>query len=449
MWCNQSVNLIHFSYMIDQMQAASPSRPEIFHMFDPHEPLRPGDPRYVECSTERGSTGLLGKMEKMIRLASGHTCQLLSGHRGCGKTTELFRLGKELSDVKSGQRYFVVYCESDLYIDLNDVEYVDVLIAVARQLWADMRQHKMAIKSNSLIRLIDDLKAILTSEVNPNKFDVDMGIGKLGFEIKKNPDNRHLLRAHLRPRATTFLEAINELICETQELLAAHGYSGIVMIVDNLDRVFRHKMAALDRSNLDSLFIDAGEYLRGLSCHMIYTAPPALIYSASGPQLASLFGTAPNMLPMIPTQRRNGTHYENGTCKLIEFIARRVAAAGVELSAAFDSNETIRRICFASGGYERLMMTLVRSARAYVESLPLTLTAAEQAIRDTKHGYVHAIRTQEQWAVLRRMSQSKRIGGTEDYLQLLESFAVLEYLDDDGPWYDVNPILREAREFQD
>ena len=64
---------------------------KIVNEFDPISPLQPNDRRYVECSDERGSVDLFKSLAKSIRRSKKRTCQLLSGHRGCGKTTELYR----------------------------------------------------------------------------------------------------------------------------------------------------------------------------------------------------------------------------------------------------------------------------------------------------------------------------------------------------------------------
>jgi pantothenate kinase-related protein Tda10 len=87
---------------------------KIYNAFDPKESLLPDDPRYVECSEARGSVRLLSRMADTVK-ADKPTCQLLSGHRGCGKTTELTRLRRLLEE----SFYVVVYCEVDDYTDVN------------------------------------------------------------------------------------------------------------------------------------------------------------------------------------------------------------------------------------------------------------------------------------------------------------------------------------------
>lgn len=419
----------------------------IFNVFDPQEVLPPDDPRYVECSIERGSVGLLSTLAHTIRRADGCTYQLLSGHRGCGKTTELRRLQHEL--LKKKPLHFVVYCEADKYTAMNDVEYTDVILAVMQQIWLDAKSMGISLESGRLKSFIEDLKGILTAPIEPKDVEIDAGITKLTFDIKKNPNNRELVRQYLRPRATTFLEAVNEIIEEAKQAFQDMGYGGLVVIVDNLDRIFRNPIPNTNFTSHDALFINAGDYLRSLSCNVIYTLPPALLYSPNGAKLAAIYGTRPQMLPMIPVSTRNGEENERGTAKLVEAIDRRLAYIDKSLSdKAFDSRETIKRLCAASGGYVRSLIALARAATNYVDDLPITTKAVEQNIRDARDGFVRAIRNQEQWQLLREVSNTKRISDSEDCLQLLDTFTVFEYRDAEGPWYDVNPIVREASEFR-
>lgn len=416
-----------------------------FNVFDPHEALPPNDQRYVECSRERGSVGLFDAMARTIRRAEAHTCQLLSGHRGCGKTTELFRLKEGL--MMEEPRHFVVYCEANEYIDLNDVEFSDVLLAVIQQLWTDAKEKGIHLEPGRLREVVDEVKGILTSTVSPKDISFGAGIAKLSFEIKTNPNNRQIVRAYLRPRATSLLDAVNEVLATAEERVKSTGYSGIVVIVDNLDRIFRNPIPNTNRNSQEALFIDASSYLRGLSCDLIYTVPPALLYSSSGAKLPGLYGSLHTMLPMIPVATRNGNVDELGIGKLFEAIEKRLNFIDASTDQAFDSKDTVQRVCRASGGYVRGLMTLVRAATNYVDALPITGDAVEQTIRDARNGYVTSILTSKRWQILRDIAKSKPILEGEDYLQLLENFAILEYRDADGPWYDVNPVIREAREF--
>ena len=69
---------------------------KIYSVFDPAPLLPDQDNLYVSLDEARGSTGLVNELSKHILLSQKPTCQLLSGHIGSGKSTELRRLQREL-----------------------------------------------------------------------------------------------------------------------------------------------------------------------------------------------------------------------------------------------------------------------------------------------------------------------------------------------------------------
>ena len=112
-----------------------PDKHKVVRAFNPREALLPHDTRYVDFSVVRGSSRLLARMAETIRLADDHTCQLISGHTGCGKTTELWRLKDRL---QSGEpRFFTLLFDIDNIIDPADVDAADILLAVAKQVYTE------------------------------------------------------------------------------------------------------------------------------------------------------------------------------------------------------------------------------------------------------------------------------------------------------------------------
>ena len=72
------------------------------------EPLQPEQSElYVDLDEARGSTGDVSRLENTIRRSGAtFTCQVLAGHRGSGKSTELLRLKQRLETGKDA--FFVV-----------------------------------------------------------------------------------------------------------------------------------------------------------------------------------------------------------------------------------------------------------------------------------------------------------------------------------------------------
>ncbi len=151
---------------------------------------------------------------------------------------------------------------------------------------------------------------------------------------------------------------------------------------------------------------------------------------------------------MIPTTNRGGLSHDPGIAKMKEAVHKRMAYVGVEQPDRLIDDHSLERICAVSGGYVRGLMTLMRTTMNYVNDFPITSKAVEQAICDARDAAIRATKKPEHWKILRDVTQRRATTETEDYLQLLDSDLVFEYRDDDGPWYDVNPLVREAREFK-
>jgi len=414
---------------------------KVFRAFDPPQVLPPDDPRYVECDRERGTVGLLDGLVDRVRGAAGYTCQLVSGQQGCGKTTELLRFRQDL--LQGEPRYFVVYCDAAEYVDLNDAEYPDILLAVVRQVWRDAKAVHIRPVISRLLHVWEDLPRTLDTVPGADKDSSKAGIPGLGFDFKGDPQSRYLAREHLGRRASRFLEAVNEVLTAAAQALRK-DYAGLVVIVDSLDRIFRNPLPGTTRTNHDALFVDAAEYLRNLACHVIYTMPQALLYSPSGAKLEALYGSSPHTVSLIPVTTRSGADDEEGRNKLLEAVTKRLYHAGTAVGQVFDSVDTIRQLGRASGGSLRKLMMLTQNALAYADDLPLTACIVEQAIRDARDALVRSVGKTRRWQLLREIAQTKQVAASEDYLELLDSLFVLGYRDADGPWFDVNPLIQEV-----
>ena len=98
---------------------------------------------YIDFSTVRGGT-IVEQLERTIsRLSPDEpTCQLFTGHIGCGKSTELLRLQSELEK----QGFYVVYFESSRDLDMADVDITDILLSVARQVSESIEKMKIKLQ---------------------------------------------------------------------------------------------------------------------------------------------------------------------------------------------------------------------------------------------------------------------------------------------------------------
>jgi hypothetical protein len=54
----------------------------------------------------------------------------------------------------------------------------------------------------------------------------------------------------------------------------------------------------------------------------------------------------------------------------------------------------------------------------------------------------------DEWELLRKVQQRKKVSGDQGYQTLIRSRLVFEYRDGGESWFDINPILAEAKELQ-
>ena len=182
---------------------------KVYQVFDP-EPTKL-DKLYVELDDVRGSVGVVQELADRMRLSSKPTCQILAGHRGSGKTTELRRLQRDLE--KGDPRHFVVFCTSDDDIDRNDVDFPDVLVAVVRQMASDLRERaKIDLAPGYFREICIRFKDFLGSEIDVEEFGLETGLLNLSGTIKNSPDARSKIRKLLEPDTDNLLKAANDVI---------------------------------------------------------------------------------------------------------------------------------------------------------------------------------------------------------------------------------------------
>ncbi|MGD2113720.1 MAG: hypothetical protein PVG07_01605 [Acidobacteriota bacterium] len=102
----------------------------LFRSCAPNEALQPDDLRYVNCDEVRGEN-LAQLYARALRRADpvNPEVKVFSGHRGVGKTSELYRLKRFLEQPdESGQRPFlVIFSDVSQSLDLNDTVPISLI----------------------------------------------------------------------------------------------------------------------------------------------------------------------------------------------------------------------------------------------------------------------------------------------------------------------------------
>jgi nucleoside-triphosphatase THEP1 len=421
---------------------------------------------YIDFSQVRGGD-IINKLKHKITFFKPNepTCTLFTGHIGCGKSTELLRLQGELE--KEG--FHVVYFESSEDLEMTDVDIADVLLAIARRVSQSL--DKITLEETSKFNeLLQGAWKVLNSEVTgvklkvPNVGDVGystekeklslaFGIGEITTKTKNDPNLREKLNQYLGPQKTKLLEAINrELLEPAIAKLKQQGKKGLLVIVDNLDRI-DNRVKSWGRPQQEYLFVDQGEFLTKLNCHLVYTMPLSLKFSNDYGMLTQRFPEDPKVLPMVPVQWADGRVHEEGIALLQQMVLARAfpdlepEERLTKITEIFDSETTLERLCNMSGGHVRDLLRLLNTWIMEEMTLPLSRDTLEQVIRARRNEMTMPI-SDDEWQLLRHVKQRKKVSDDQGYQKLIRSRFVFEYRDRGESWFDVNPILAEARELQ-
>ncbi|MEH2067381.1 MAG: ATP-binding protein [Nostoc sp.] len=420
---------------------------------------------YIDFSSVRGGD-IIGKLKQKITYFKPNeaTCTLFTGHIGCGKSTELLRLQAELE--KLG--FHVVYFESSEDLEMTDVDIADVLLAIARRVSQSLDKITLA-EPTRFNDLLEGAWKVLNSEVtgakvklggvdvgvtsDKEKLSLAFGIGEITTKMKSDPSLRAKLNQYLAPQKTNLLEAINrELLEPAIAKLKQQGKQGLVVIVDNLDRI-DNRVKAWGRPQQEYLFVDQGEFLTKLNCHLIYTMPLSLKFSNDYGMLTQRFPEDPKVLPMVPVQWPDGSVHEQGMALMKQMVLAR-AFPDLQpderlnkITEIFDNIATLDRLCRLSGGHVRDLLRLLNTWIMEEMALPLTRDTLDQVVRARRNEMMMPI-SNEEWQLLRHVKQNKKVSDDQGYQKLIRSRFVFEYRDSGESWFDVNPILAEARELQ-
>jgi hypothetical protein len=428
---------------------------------EPNEALHPDDVRYVNCDDVRGES-LVESYVRALRRADPTRPQvkLFAGHRGVGKSSELFRLKACLEQTLSAKHphrpFKVIYLDTSERLDLNDLDLPDLLVFVAAEVQCQLREAQIpgfTPTSTYLKTVWDGIKSTLQAEVALKEAGVDTGFGSLTVEIKNRPNSRALLREAIERHSTCLLEGVNDLLTTANVKLRETGHEGLVLIIDGLERLVFRSLERKDGSKTtthDRLFLDRSEQLASLKAHTIYTVPISLFYSPRCAQLEQTLGEHNVPVPMIRL-------HESGTAKVVpdspgmkklwEIIEARCRFAKVDIKQVFDHPGTAHYLCEMTGGHPRHLMMFLQAALNAVDDLPVTRKAAEKAVRNYANSLLREV-PDEYWANLLKFEEPQfDIPKDELHQQMLFLLHVFEYMNGQ-PWYEVNPVIRTLPRFQ-
>jgi len=271
---------------------------QIYNACDPYLPA-PGE-FYFDCAEARGEAAFAKVVRSHLSLANDYLYFLLSGHIGCGKSSELKKLERALTSVSPGEDcYFPVLIDVSEYLDDYDVASTDILLAIVTELADTLRRNlNVELKDNYFTKRLNEIKQFFLSDVEINEGELELGFAKAKVQrLKKDPTAREKVRKWLEPKMSTMLEEIN-LVFDEARLAVKKQKSGslpqpcndLVIILDNLEKIRKIDKMEEGLASQRELFLERYTQLTGMRAHFIYTVPLRLVRSPDGPQLEQRYG---------------------------------------------------------------------------------------------------------------------------------------------------------------
>lgn len=345
-----------------------------------------------------------------------------SGHRGCGKSTELRRTAVNPAILsKFYPVHFTIRDEADIY----NIDFKDVLLAIGGRMYRDYRAkgHRLP---QQLDNELESWRGKLQEEiVRGDRYTgiefqggLDAFFASTGLRMKLEPATRRELRQVIERDVIGLVDVINKIAIgiQSQEKRLP------LILIDDLDKP--------DLNAAREIFHGHRETMLQPTCAIVYTVSSPLFYSAEFEAIRdrAIF------LPNVKLHRQGETrHQKEGYKTMQEFVGKRL---NTELITPRALNEAIR----VSGGVFREMARVMRSSiRQARKAGKIELEHVRTAAAEIRGEYRRLL-TAEQRALLKKVYSTNRLDDPDKIAPLLEILAILEYANGE-PWCDVHPAL--------
>ena len=352
-----------------------------------------------------------------------------SGHRGCGKSTELLHL---LSNSDIQKKYWPINFSIREETDIIDLDFRDVLLAIGSRLFREYRKKGGELPDQLLKELNGwkgkvekQISTILDGRVSDYEIgaSIDAFFVNAGLKMKLEPATRIELRQIVETDITGLIAIINHI--------AAAIYSQErripLILIDDMDK------PDLDRAR--TIFHDHREIMLQPNCAIVYTVSSALFYSKEFDAIRDQALFLPNI--NLRTATDAVQHLQEGYRTLEKFVTVRMDSKLIQPAA-------LEQAITYSGGVFRELARIIRTAIGRArrrKAVQIEVEDIEWAATEIRNEY-RRILDKEDLKLLKNVQDHKRLEYSDRLRPLLQLLALLEYRDEDN-WCDVHPVLRK------
>jgi energy-coupling factor transporter ATP-binding protein EcfA2 len=407
------------------------------------EPIDEQSPLFVDTAEARGNFSFNRIYKSLFLDPSSLTFkgslpyrvyQLFLGHRGCGKSTELRRLSHILNHP---ERFFVIFLDVPSVLDINNLHYADILLALAAALLEKLESESFSLPDTYLEHLLIWFDERVEKHERTKEYAADIKTGlqaetglpflaklfaAITTSFRVNSTYKEEVRTVVKNSFSQFAAAFNVLIAATNEQIKYDEVGHcLLFVVDGTDR--------LGQADSRRFFIDDAYQLQQIEGNFIYCAPIQLSHEEG--QVNEAFKSL--ILPMIKLrEKHDSTPLPVAYAAMREMVYRRIDPS------LFDAETTVDILIEHSGGNPRHLIRLLDYTFQDAEGESLDLAAAQKAVKRLANDLRRILNTTD-YPLL------KQIDGCDDEINddrvrhLLYNLALLEYND---YWRLTHPAVR-------
>jgi hypothetical protein len=377
------------------------------------------------------------------------TILFLGGMRGSGKTSELVKYAEILN---SPTCFLCVTCNIDQELDMNELEYMDILILQLEQLTKKLSENDLSVDEGILQRMEEwftqrekEIKKALKGEAG---FEAGVEVSaktpffsllnifaKFKTGVTGSYERASIVRQNLKNNFIPFASIFNEFIEETNVALRENEIAQeILFIVDGLEKT-------MSSDTRKRIIIEEQNRIDKIKAYTIFTLPIELMNQR---QSLNQFSSV-EAFPFVKLVERNEDLNEPAFSRFREFVYKRIN------KNLFENEAIVNKAIKYSGGSPRELLRILEMTAFYVEDDVTTINsqaldkALDRLAKQTAQ-YISKEMFSKMKEIVDNNKQQKETEYDEVMQALLEKTYVMEY--NSGSYKRINPILELSNLYQ-
>lgn len=377
----------------------------------------------------------------------------LAGMRGSGKTSELAKY----AELFNGQQcFFTIVCNIDKELDMDKVQYMDILVFQLEKLLQRADAVKLNIDEGivqsmnkwfqeRMVEINRSLKATGAAEMELDLGKTSVGgkllgmllgiTGKLKAGLVGSAERAEKIRETLKNSFSDYAPKFNEFIEKVNDQLRKQNIAReVLFIIDGLEKTF----TADQRRRL---ILEESNRILKIKANTIFTLPVELVKEEN---VIRSFAEVV-IFPFVKVRERDDSPVSTAVERYREFVYKRIDRS------LFESEAVVEKAIQFSGGSPLQLLRILETANwsRPEEAQTIDMAALDKAIARLANQMGRNLEDEE-IKVLRQLqndvAERKPVGNKKEYRSLLEKGYAFEY--NDGSYKAVNPLIEASAYFQ-